>query len=72
MCSAVCTNLDVGWVTKVRRTHHLRWNVDVHDILSTCWPLKSSVADIFLAIVGDEVVICAIHFDGDGLQSHKT
>lgn len=71
MCSAVYTNLDVGWVTKVRRTHHLRWNVDVHDILPACRSLKSSMADIFLAIVGDEVVICAIHFDGDSLQFHK-
>lgn len=68
MGTTVGTILYMRGMAKVGSANHLRWYCQRHDIWVRGWTQKTAEAYVLIAVIRDEMMVCAVNLDSDGLR----
>lgn len=58
----------MGRVSEIGAPHHLGWDGKRHYIWPGGWTRQVTEPHVFVAIVGDEVMVRTVHFHGNSLM----
>jgi len=69
---AAPVDVDPWRIAKVACVQKVGWNSQGHNVLASDWPLESFRTEVIVGIVGDQVVLCSVRADGDGLLQKRS